>query len=81
MESAPTTVVETRFFLRKAAGLLAEDERLRLIAFVGANLGAGGVIPEGGAVRKVRWAAKGRGKRAGIRVVTTFMTKRFRYPC
>jgi hypothetical protein len=47
------TVVETPFFLRKAAGLLAEDERLQLIAFVGANPEAGDVIPEAGGVRKV----------------------------
>jgi hypothetical protein len=69
MEPAPMTVVETPFFLRKAAGLLAEDERLQLIAFVGANPEAGDVISEAGGVRKVRWAVKGRGKRGGFRVV------------
>jgi len=53
------TVIETPFFLRKAAGLLAEEERLLLIAFVGANPEAGDVIPESGGVRKVRWAARG----------------------
>jgi mRNA-degrading endonuclease RelE of RelBE toxin-antitoxin system len=77
MEPAPMTVVETPFFLRKAAGLLAEDERLQVIAFVGANPEAGDVIPEAGGVRKVRWAAKGRGKRAGIRVVYYFHNETF----
>jgi len=71
------TVAETPFFLRKAAGLLAEDERLQLIAFVGANPEAGDVIPEAGGVRKVRWAAKGRGKRGGIRVIYYFHNDAF----
>jgi hypothetical protein len=77
MEPAPMTVVETPFFLRKAADLLAEDERLQLIAFVGANPEAGDVIPEAGGVRKVRWAAKGRGKRGGIRAVYYFHNEAF----
>src|ERR1019366_4328117 len=77
MQPAPMTVVETPFFLRKAADLLAEDERLQLIAFVGANPEAGDVIPEAGGVRKVRWAAKGRGKRGGIRVVYYFHNEAF----
>jgi hypothetical protein len=71
------TVVETPFFLRKAAGLLAEHERLQLIAFVGASPEAGDVVPEAGGVRKVRWGAKGRGKRGGIRVVYYFHNEAF----
>jgi len=77
MEPAPMTVVETPFFLRKAAGLLAEEERLLLIAFVGANPEAGDVIPESGGVRKVRWAARGKGKRGGFRVVYYFHNEAF----
>ena len=71
------TVVETPFFLRKATGLLAEEERLLLIAFVGANPEAGDVIPESGGVRKVRWPAKGKGKRGGLRVVYYFHNEAF----
>ena len=77
MEPAPMTVVETPFFVRKAAGLLAEEERLQLIAFVGANPEAGDIIPESGGVRKVRWAAKGKGKRGGIRAVYYFHSEAF----
>jgi hypothetical protein len=66
------TVVETPFFLRKAAGLLADEERERLIAFVAANPEAGDVIPESGGVRKLRWAAMGKGKSGGMRVVYYF---------
>jgi hypothetical protein len=69
MEATPMTVAETPFFLRKAAGLLTDDEREQLIAFVGANPEAGAVIPESGGVRKLRWAAKGKGKSGGVRVI------------
>ena len=71
MEAAPMTVVETPFFLRKAAGLLADDEREQLIAFVGANPEAGAVMPESGGVRKLRWVAKGTGS-GGARVIYYF---------
>ena len=30
---------------------------------------AGAVIPGSGGIRKMRWAAKGRGKRGGLRVI------------
>jgi len=71
------TVVETPFFLRKAAGVLTEGEREQLVAFVAANPEAGDVIPESGGVRKFRWAAKGKGKRGGVRVVYYFHNEAF----
>ena len=57
------TVVETPFFLRKASALIAEDERAELVVFLGMNPEAGPVVPDAGGVRKLRWAAEGRGKR------------------
>jgi len=72
MATAPMTVVETPFFLRKAASLLDEEERLELVAFLGMNPEAGEVVPEAGGVRKVRWAARGKGKRGGSRVIYYF---------
>src|ERR1700730_13227235 len=78
MEAAPMTVVETPFFLRKAeAGLLTDDEREQLAAFVGANPEAGDVIPESGGVRKLRWAAKGKGKSGGGRLIYYFHNEAF----
>jgi mRNA-degrading endonuclease RelE of RelBE toxin-antitoxin system len=71
------TVVETPFFLRKVAGLLAESEREQLIGFLGANPDAGDVIPESGGVRKLRWAAKGKGKSGGVRVIYYFHSEAF----
>jgi hypothetical protein len=37
MPGVPMTVVETPFFLRKAATLLGEDERSDLVVFLGTN--------------------------------------------
>ena len=77
MKGVPMTVAETPFFLRKAAGLLDEEERSNLVAFVGANPGAGDVIPETGGVRKMRWALQGQGKRGGARVTYYFHGEAF----
>ena len=43
-----------------------------MVAFVAANPEAGRVIPETGGVRKLRWAAKGKGKRGGARIIYYF---------
>ena len=66
------TVVETPVFLRKAASVWDEDEHDAGIAFVASNPEAGNVIPETGGVRKLRWAAKGKGKSGGARVIYYF---------
>jgi hypothetical protein len=70
-------VVETPFFIRKAAALLDEAERWDLIGFLAANPEAGDIVPETGGVRKVRWAVKGRGKRGGVRVVYYYRNESF----
>jgi mRNA-degrading endonuclease RelE of RelBE toxin-antitoxin system len=77
MNAAPMTVVETPFFLRKAADLLDEEERAKLVTFVGANPDVGDVIPETGGVRKLRWSARGKGKRGGVRVIYYFHSEAF----
>ena len=55
------TVVETPTFIRRAERLLSQGERDELIDFLAGNPMAGDVIPETGGVRKVRYAARGRG--------------------
>jgi len=72
MPGVPMTVVETPFFLRKAATLLGEDERSDLVVFLGTNPDAGNIVPETGGVRKLRWGATGRGKRGSFRVIYYF---------
>jgi hypothetical protein len=44
---------------------------------LGLNPEAGDIVPESGGVRKVRWAAQGRGKRGGLRVIYYFHRETF----
>ena len=70
------TVVETGEFLRSARSLMPESERAELVAFLGTNPEAGEIMQETGGVRKVRWAAKGIGKRGGTRVIYYYHNER-----
>ena len=63
MHRVLVTVVETRQFMSAANRLIGESARLELIATVASNPEAGTIMPETGGVRKMRWAAKGKGKR------------------
>ncbi len=62
-------VVETDRFLEKAKYVLSSDERDALILYLAYRPDAGDVIPDTGGIRKLRWAAKGKGKRGGSRVI------------
>lgn len=61
------TVVELPEFQRRAKGLLSDDEKAELIAFVAANPKTG--VSLGGGIRKFRFAREGGGKSGGYRVV------------
>lgn len=63
------TVVETPIFVKYAADVWTSHERSEFIDWIAANPSAGDVIPGSGGCRKVRWAARGRGKRGGARVI------------
>jgi mRNA-degrading endonuclease RelE of RelBE toxin-antitoxin system len=65
-------VVETEEFLADVKSVLSEDEHDDLILYVALHPEAGDVIPGTGGLRKLRWAAKGRGKRGGSRVIYYF---------
>ena len=65
-------VVETEEFLADVKGVLSENEHDALILYVALHPEAGDVIPETGGLRKLRWTAKGRGKRGGARVIYYF---------
>ena len=66
------TVVETKAFVADARRLLTGDERDALIAWLALNPQAGDIVPGTGGARKVRWAAKGKGKSGGVRSITYF---------
>lgn len=67
------TVAETPTFSRQTEKLFSEDEKRELIDFLAENPLAGDEIPGTGGVRKVRFAASGRGKRGGARVIYYYL--------
>jgi mRNA-degrading endonuclease RelE of RelBE toxin-antitoxin system len=65
-------VVETEEFLADVNGVLSEEEHEALILYVARYPEAGDRIPGMGGLRKLRWAAKGKGRRGGSRVIYYF---------
>jgi hypothetical protein len=63
------TVAQTSVFRKHAAKIWSEDELDQFVNWIALNPLAGDVIPGSGGIRKVRWAASGRGKRGGARVI------------
>lgn len=63
-----TTLVATKAYDRLAA-FLKPDDAAELEAFIAANPEAGDLIPGTGGIRKLRWAASGRGKSGGARII------------
>jgi len=66
------TVVETSTFARRAEQLLSVEEYADLILYLALHPESGDVVPNTGGVRKVRFAAKGRGKSGGVRAIYYF---------
>lgn len=66
------TVVETPIFIRRAEKLLSQAEHAELITYLARHADAGDEIVGTGGVRKVRFAAGGRGKSGGYRVIYFF---------
>ena len=67
------SVAETPIFTRQTEKLFTEDEKRELIDFLAENPLAGDEIPGTGGVRKVRFAASGRGKRGGARIIYYYL--------
>jgi hypothetical protein len=66
------TVMETSVFARRAEQLLTVEEHEDLILYLALHPESRDVIPGAGGVRKVRFAAKGRGKSGGVRAIYYF---------
>jgi hypothetical protein len=64
--------IETSLFTRLIYDYLSEREYLALQVHLLQRPKSGQVIPGSGGVRKLRWAAKGKGKCGGIRVIYYF---------
>jgi mRNA-degrading endonuclease RelE of RelBE toxin-antitoxin system len=61
--------IETRVFTRLVQQYLTDAEYIALQQALIRGPEAGPVIPATGGVRKLRWAAPGRGKRGGYRII------------
>ena len=61
--------IETRLFTKLVVDYLSDEEYAALQLALVRDPEAGPVIPGSGGVRKLRWAAAGRGKRGGYRVI------------
>lgn len=62
-------VVEFGSFSADAAGLLSADELEELRGELATLRQLGSIIKDTNGLRKFRWAAKGKGKRGGVRVI------------
>jgi mRNA-degrading endonuclease RelE of RelBE toxin-antitoxin system len=63
------TFIESPAFTEQCTALWTDAEYAAFQQFLVARPKAGDVIPGLGGLRKVRWSAKGRGKRGGARVI------------
>lgn len=61
--------IETQTFTRMVTALLADDEYKNLQIELMEDPGCGDLIKGGGGIRKMRFAAQGRGKSGGVRVI------------
>jgi len=61
--------LETPVFTRQIRELVDDDQYRELQSFLVARPAAGDLIPRSGGLRKIRFAASGRGKRGGARVI------------
>lgn len=67
--SNPPLIIEDGEFTKAALDILGEDEIFKLKCFLAEQPQKGDLIPRSGGLRKLRWAAKGKGKRGGARVI------------
>jgi hypothetical protein len=66
--------IEDHGFQKRRKGLMKDEELFRLLEWLAVHPESGNVIPGSGGLRKVRWAAKGHGKRGGARVIYFWWT-------
>jgi mRNA-degrading endonuclease RelE of RelBE toxin-antitoxin system len=67
-------IIETSIFTRRVVELLSDDDYRELQSMLVIRPDAGPVIPGSGGLRKLRWAASGRGKRGGARIIYYWFT-------
>lgn len=71
-DGSDITVLQLQKFKAEATALLGAGGIEAVAAYLISHPNAGQVIPGAGGARKLRWAAKGKGKRAGARIIYLF---------
>jgi hypothetical protein len=71
--AAEITVLQLPKFKTEATELIGADGIEALGVYLSDHPDAGDVIPGSGGIRKLRWAAKGKGKRGGARVIYVYI--------
>ena len=69
--------IETPVFTEDLLTLLSDEEYTEFQQHLAENPLAGEVIQQTGGLRKVRWAAGGKGKRGGVRIIYYHLTVDF----
>lgn len=72
-DSPELTVLQLPKFKAEAAEVIGADGIEALAVYLINHPDAGDVIPGSGGVRKLRWAAKGKGKRGGARIIYLYV--------
>ncbi|OKY76342.1 MAG: hypothetical protein BM485_03635 [Desulfobulbaceae bacterium DB1] len=67
-------IVETPIFTKQLLSALSDEEYRQFQNMLLERPDAGKIIPGSGGLRKLRWAAEGRGKRGGLRVIYYWFT-------
>lgn len=62
-------ILETAIFTRQINELVTDDNYAELQQHLRLHPESGDIIPGSGGLRKMRWQAKGHGKRGGMRVI------------
>ena len=75
MKTKPVTIVETTAFTRRAEKLLSAEEKAALIDRLAYDPEAGDEIEGTGGARKIRFAARGKGKSGGVRAIYYYYTE------
>ena len=70
--SGNVVFIEAPIFSRLVYKYLNEDEYAALQWTLAVRPETGKLIPGGGGLRKIRWSAKGQGKRGGTRIIYYF---------
>ena len=66
--------IETAYYTKVIADYLAEEDQRKLQEHLIEHPDDGDIIKGTGGIRKIRWAAKGKGKSGGVRIIYFWRT-------